>query len=392
MSKTNNQLGWRTVSLWHIVVILVCAGGTVLAYNGPFTSEAWQSWAGQGAWKRDVLRAVLAAITAIYILWQIDVVTSKQASLKDCALFVPEKLHEWIFFSIVTGFLLWLMLYHLPTSFERELLDKTNFSENGKFFNNKDLLNIHKRMLSGEMFDRFKMLWMPYLPYAFYVFGFWHGIVWPVFVSLTRSIRRNWKWWQDASKALDQSLTHLGMSKTNASPEAYEKLLITFQKNEVGLLESAQRYITVLLSIALLLLAEQLTTIHETLTPEAVEYGKLVLWLILGPAFVTFLVIVVAGYHNTVHKLRNGLSMFVEELSKRDYQSELLEKAMGTIDDITWRRSPVAFVFSVVKSANIMIFLMLTIVGYVMHMSSGGKWIDVFLPSKVVDFVQWIFK
>jgi hypothetical protein len=371
MTRSELQLGWRMVVLWYLIALFLSTCGTFLAYNGPLSSEAWQCWSGAGAWKRDVLRATVASLIAIFVLWHMRPALAKQKVLKHFLVFVPQRRHEWILFLGLTTLLLWLILVVLPEHF------KANLPEN---------------CLSALKDGEFRQIRKPYFPYLFYVVGYWHGMVWPAFICLVRSIQWDLKWRQQAWARLVGSLPDQSLAGGWATSEAFERLLVAFQAYVLGLKEIAERYLPVLLALALGLLYEQLTPSHQTVTRAAVEYGKVVLWLVLGPALFILVTCVALGYQSAAQKVESGLGTFAETLVNDGNKSELLDRVLAARAELLWHQSPATFVFSVVKGATVSITLLVSITGYVLHTLTHGEWIHIFVPSMVVDFIKSLFK
>ncbi len=225
MSRSELQLGWRMVVLWYFIALALSTCGTFLAYNGPLSSEAWQCWSGAGAWKRDVLRATVASLIAIFVLLHMRPALTKQKGLKDFLVFVPQRRHEWILLLGLTTLLLWLMLVVLPQHFKANLPD-----------------NCLSTLDDGE----FLQIRKPYFPYLFYVVGYWHGIIWPAFICLVRSIQWDLKSRQQAWVRLDGSLPDQSLKEDCATSENFERLLVAFQAYVLRLKGIAERYLPVL--------------------------------------------------------------------------------------------------------------------------------------------------
>jgi hypothetical protein len=154
----------------------------------------------------------------------------------------------------------------------------------------------------------------------------------------------------------------------------------------------AERYLSVLIVVILALLYEQLTPSHETATGDAVEWGKIVLWLLLGPTLPLFVIYVAFGYQGLARKLESGLRTLAEALARNRNNADLLAKVMAARAELMWKQSPTEFVLTVVKSANIAMPLLVAVSGYVLHTLSGGEWIDVFVPREVVSLFHRFYR
>ncbi len=147
-----------------------------------------------------------------------------------------------------------------------------------------------------------------------------------------------------------------------------------------------------LLAVALGLLYEQLTPSHQTVTRAAVEYDKVVLWLVLGPALFILVTFVALGYQSAAQKVESGLSTFAETLVNDGKKSQLLDRVLAARAGLLWHQSPATFVFSVIKGATVSITLLVSVTAYVLHTLTQGEWIHIFVPSVVVDFIKSLFK
>ena len=147
-----------------------------------------------------------------------------------------------------------------------------------------------------------------------------------------------------------------------------------------------------LIVVILALLYEQLTPSHKTVTTEAVEWGKIMLWLLLGPVLPLFIIYVAFGYQGLARKLESGLDLLAEALARNRSEVDLLDKVIKARAELMWKQSPTEFVLTVVKSANIAMPLLIAVSGYVLHTLSGGQWIDVFVPREVVSLLQRLYQ
>ena len=83
MNDSKLRLTWRVAVLWYLTVIVVCFVGTYFAYNGPLSSNAWRTWSGAGAWKRDALRAVVGSMLALFVVWNLRILVPRPSSWKE---------------------------------------------------------------------------------------------------------------------------------------------------------------------------------------------------------------------------------------------------------------------------------------------------------------------
>jgi hypothetical protein len=239
--------------------------------------------------------------------------------------------------------------------------------------------------------DDYHQIMKPYIPYFLYIFGLWFGIVLPLFLFLLRSVSVDWKQWKDRRSRLDKCVDTKVSPLLQEQFRTFEKLLTAFQDHIVGLKDIAERYVPVLLAVSLALLYEQVTPSHQTVTPAAVESGKLALWFLLGPALLICITIVALGYQGAAHKAESGLRFLIEDLGYSGEGVEAFKAISEARSKLIWDQSPAAFILSVVKSATVSIPLLLAVIIYVLHSLSGG-WFSIFVPKALVDFVQSVYK
>jgi len=252
------------------------------------------------------------------------------------------------------------------------------------------------RSFAGNRPITFGEIIKPYIPYLLYTMGLWIGNGFLVFLVLIRMVPQDWKEWRDSASKLDRASAVKPLTKVESRREAFGDLLLTFQDHVARIKDLAERYIPLLLVIALYLLYEQLTPSYKTLTPLSVEAGKVAVWVILGPAFIISLISVAFGYQNTAERAERGFRVLIgasDESSRED--SDLLGKLLNARDALLWERSPGKLVLSVGKSATLSIPLLFTIVAYVIKIKTlegPETWVGVFAPKAVVHFFETLYK
>src|SRR5229473_3408270 len=95
MTEPIPRLRLRALVLFYSLLLLVCGAGTLLAYRGPISSDAWQFWSGKQAWLRDILRAAVAAGLAIFALYQMEVTRDARSGFKEVRRLFPVGRIEW---------------------------------------------------------------------------------------------------------------------------------------------------------------------------------------------------------------------------------------------------------------------------------------------------------
>lgn len=392
MPESSTRRLWLLILAWYIAVLMVGSSGTFLAYEkDSLSSDAWRCWAASGphAWERDAARLLVAAILSVFMLWNMDTPAAIRKDRREHFLFQHPYRYELVTFVVFIGLLLFFHLYLLPSSFRNDLPARAAF--NIKLNpTNRYCANITNKVAA----DDFGQILKPYIPYMLYATGLWMGVVTPVFLVLVRRIHEDWKQWTVRRAALDACLSPVLAYRETPSEAAgaFERLHVAFQDYVIGLKELAERYFPVLLAVSLALLYEQLTTSKETVTTAAVEYGKVALWLLLGPTLLICITMVAVGYQNAARKTESGFRALAAFSSRHHTSPELLDRLSTTRARLMWEESPAAFVLSVVKSATISIPLLLAVTAYVVHTLSGPEgWLGIFVPRAVIDFVRRVF-
>ena len=139
------------------------------------------------------------------------------------------------------------------------------------------------------------------------------------------------------------------------------------------------------------MLYEQLTTSRLTVTSAFLDIAKVLLWLLLGPALVSFAVLVALGYQRTSRRLLHALGDIAAALAERKETQGLFDRVVATRNSLIWERSSTEFVVSVVKSAGIAMPLVIALGGYVIDALSQGKWLSIFLPDAVVKVIKGLY-
>lgn len=232
---------------------------------------------------------------------------------------------------------------------------------------------------------------VPYLPYLLYIYGLWIGLVFPVLLVLTRWIRHDNLIGSQLIKQLHETLPPDPPCEHDLTPEVFERLLVAYQSYVVWLKEVAERYLFIIVVVSLGLLYEQLTTSRFTATSAALDIAKILLWLLLGPALISFVVLVALGYQRTSRRLQHALGVLAAALAGRKEPQGLFDRVVATRNSLIWERGSTEFVVSVVKSAGVAMPLVIALSGYVIDALSRGKWLSIFLPDAVVKVIKSLY-
>jgi hypothetical protein len=168
-------------------------------------------------------------------------------------------------------------------------------------------------------------------------------------------------------------------------------MMLSLQDYVVGLKSVAEEYVPVLLGVSLILMYEQITPSVQTVTDAAVESGKLAVWLLLGPALLTCIIIVALGYQSAAHIAESGLRALAGASSESASDGDMLKRIAEARSKLIWDQSPAAFILSVVKSATVSIPLLLAIIVYILSLHTE-QWFRILVPKALVDFVQNVYK
>lgn len=378
MKRSNKPI--KEWFIWYLVALVCSSAGSRLAYSDLLASEAWQCWSSRTAWKRDSALAAVATLLAIFLLWNMRAFTREQRTSKEP--FAPSSFHryEWMLLAVATILLLALNFFILPHSF------RLGLQERMALLSQKPGCNDLSQVVPYD----FQQILRPYFPYLLHVLGLWVGIVMPIFLFLIRCVSCDWDQWKENRSKLETYVLKAQKSTIHNRVEVFDGLSVSLQDYVVALKGIAEQYVPILLGVSLILLYEQITPSVETVTPAAVDIGKLAVWLLLGPALLACIVIVALGYQKAAHKAELGLRALVGT-SPRIEDEDLLKRITEARSKLIWDQSPAAFILSVAKSATVSVPLLLAIIAYVLHLHSEG-WFRIFVPKALVDFVQNLYK
>lgn len=319
---------------------------------------------------------------SIFVLAQMDVIGKKELKLGDLKRLFPEGRDEWAFFAILLCIFAYLF-FRFVDGFEHDVILRPDIQSRQGC---EDIAAIVSA-------NTFRQIWLPYMPYLLYMLGLWIGILWPILHCLMRWIRRDIKWGAVIREELEKHLPKaIDRVESKSAEPQFDCLMAAFQGYVVGLKDIAERYLSILVAVIVSLAYEQLTTSKLTVTAQASEAGKVVLWLLLGPALLTFISIVALGYQRVAQRVERGLRTFVRGLTAEGSSSDLLGRVMAARNELIWDRSPTEFIFGVIKSATVAMPLVFAVSGYIASMLTGNNWFEIFLPNAVIEFVRNLYQ
>lgn len=372
-ASSNSQWILRSLGLVILIYlgsIFIASIGTYLAYNGVLSSEAWRSW-DTLPWKKDIARCAVVAIGGFYIIFNLKL-------NKNISSLFPLNQRErtlTIFFLLI---LLLLNFWILPNNFR-----KTKCYS----FQNISLV--------------FKEIWLPYFPYLLYNFGLWLGIVTPAFLYLLRSIIFDLK----EQKQSRSKLAEIEIPLNSSCPEYIEDVLMTlkfnFQNYTFWLNNLVERYLPVVLVIALLLIHEQLTPVGESILEYSLEIVKTFLWVMLYPLVFLLLGLVAFGYQEALKTVDNICKNYQQKLlnwrKTLEIDTEIPKKFKETIEEISQMResiilktNPIRFaIYAATKNPSVSMPLLFSFTIYIIkHFGSQGTWLNLFVPQNILDFIK----
>jgi hypothetical protein len=365
---------------WYSVSLGLSIAGTYLAYSDALGSKAWQCWTSPTAWKRDSALAVVATALVIFLLWNMGTFAIGRKTPK--TLFIPSnfRLYEWLLLGTAGLLLLVLNFLVLPGIFRADLHAKLSVLAASPGCSD----------LSKVFADDYRQIVRPYIPYVLNPLGLWVGIVMPIFLQLIRSVFKDLRVWRINRARLDSYVSKAKRVGDTNGTSIFNGLVISLQNYVVALKAIAEEYVPILLGVSLILLYEQITPTVATTTSFSVDLGKFAVWLLLGPALVTCIVIVALGYQRATQRTEVALKALARNPSSAA-DSDLVKRIAETRSKLIWDQSPAAFILSVAKSATISVPLLLAIIAYVFHLHNDG-WFAMFVPKIVMDFIHNLYQ
>ena len=377
MEKFSKSLNPKSLLLWYLIVLLVSILGTYLAYNEPFGSEAWQTWspAGKNAWIKDSIRGTAVTLVSLFILWNLNVFAAWRSDPRNCYPIFRLALYEKVIIITFLTLLLTLQFSYLRFDFIHNLSSKGYPS-----------ITVHPEMYS------FEKITLPYLPYSLYSIGLYIGIMLPALLCLIRRISFDKNTISQAKKDLE-NLSRIDASSVELfSIIHFKQYELAFQNYVILLKNYSERYLPLILSTAIFLIIEQITSSKDTATQAAIEITKILEWLLIGPTLLIFLIFVAIGYQITVNDAEQKLRSFIDLIKMSPGKSEILGEISNFREKLIWSYSPLSFIVSAVKSASIAIPLLLTLTIYVMQtIMTESNWLYIVLPKAIAQFLKSLY-
>jgi hypothetical protein len=377
MDKFTKSLNPKSLLLWYFIVLLVSILGTYLAYNEPFGSEAWQTWsrAGQNSWIRDSIRGTAITLVSLFILWNLNVFAAWRSDPRNCYPIFRLAFYEKVIIITFLTLLLILQFSYLRLDFMHNL-------------SSKGYPSITRQ---PEMYT-FEKITLPYLPYSLYSIGLYIGMMLPALLCLIRRISFDKNILSQAKKDLENLSQIDANSVESFTIIQFKQYELAFQNYVILLKNFSERYLPLILSTAIFLIIEQITSSKDTATQAAIEITKILTWLVIGPTLLIFLISVAIGYQITVNGAEQKLRSFIDLIKMSPDKSEMLGEISNFREKLIWSYSPLSFIVSAVKSASIAIPLLLTLTVYVMQtIMAESNWLYIVLPKAIAQFLKSLY-
>ncbi len=327
-------------------------------------SPAWLIWSIRDAWIVDIVRLLTAAALSLFALWNLRVFPSERVAPQERRV-VLGRIQRAEKLTVIGLLVILTAAVFLPLA--RSFID-----------------GLPSKGYKGP-FD-FRAIYLPYFPYLLYVFAIWVGLVLPLLVALVRTLRADWARWESVREKL-QAAFALTPGDHVTSKDELNAAEFAMQNYTVRLKAVAERYVPLLLAVALALLAEQRTALHGSTTGVATEFGKAFLWLLLAPSLFACIAVVAFGYQNALLRVERSLRSQVERaIAAKDSIAETL---LGKRTELIWERSTAGFLFSILKSGGISIPLAIGLLGLILKsLTTGVNWFEVLVPAKVREWLR----
>jgi len=374
--ELDHRIKLKWLAVYIAGTVLTSGVGSYLAYQSPLTSSYWTCWAGSHAWKRDMIRASTYGILVFFSLVQLNI--SPRTRTRYIWPFTPQRRIEYLLF----GLMLVTPILVLPI-----LID--SFIDGIPSHKSCDTFPLVTRNSPNYSRD----ILLPYLPYFVYIYSIGLGLIFPVLLLLVRCIRLDFARSKELIARLYVEIPQESPTDNQLTSQAFERLIVLYQSYVLWLTDVAERYIFLIIMISIGLLFEQFTPDHLTVTSASLDIGKFLLWLILGPSLITFVLLVAFGYQRTARQMQVGLGLIAQVLAENQQPAGLFDRIISTRNSLIWERSAAEFVVSVMKSAGVCMPLVIVLGGYIIDsLSKGDNWISVIIPSVLVNLIKSFYE
>lgn len=367
------KVGWRDVWIWYALATLLCVVGTYAAYYGPLSSDSWQRWADYThvippLW--DTVRALGSALLAIYALYSLEVVSTKDDARGGISVRHLSRLERGLILATALAIGI-VALALLPLNFRRTY---------------EGLIRLPHPRIVPAVNDplSFHQIWAPYFPYSLYVFGLWLGIVFPVLFFLARSMRFDFPQLRLLRSRIDRVEDAEELTKRSVSDYIY-----SFRQYFYWLKAVANRYVPLFLVVITICLVEQLTPLHCAVLAWAADLGKMALWLLLIPASLVTVFVFLFLFDDGITAAKGELDQLIETLAPHADKDDALDEARRAREDLE-SESSVSAMLAVTKSGNVGVyFLAILSAGLIgAFLRYHEYWASAFVPITVLHWMH----
>lgn len=351
---------WRFLPVWYFAAVVLGGCGSFFAYRGPFSSSAWQEWSRGIPWLVDTLRLAFAAVLSLFVVWTLGALDPENRRLREDTVRGAWALIPPAIFCLVVA----VHFLYLPNAFIAEL---------------------KQRNWKGDM--SITKIYVPYLPYVLYTVVLWCAIAMlPLLVLLARA-RGDWRRWKTYQSQVNDAFAAL--LKPGWDTSRLIESRVALQNYVARLKQIGERSIAVILSVAAMLVYEQVTPTHATVLTKTQDIAKVVVWFLLGPAMSTLVIIVMFGYQGAIRKAERAYRRLL--VSREPAIVADRDAILKARDKLMWKGSGGSFALSILKSTSVIVLLIASGTAYIVKSAESGGWPAVFIPGEVVSFLRRIF-
>ncbi|HVG24233.1 MAG TPA: hypothetical protein VND45_08790 [Thermoanaerobaculia bacterium] len=352
---------WKAIIGWYAAMVIAGSFGSLAAYHLP-GSDAWRSWNGNFPWAVDTLRLTVCTAFALFTIFHLRLL---------------EPAHQKLAAGVLDG---WKVAIPLLVPVVAIAL-AVGYASRGF------IEGLPSRHYLGP--TDFRAIYLPYIPYSVYVAALWGGVGSPVLAMLVTRFAHDWKELKSTRKRVFKQFVAVEHASPKRALLTYQESQMAMQDYTARLKSVAERYVPVLLTVATVLMYEQFTPSHGSVTAEANEIGKLGLWLLLGPALVSCLSIVTLRYQSVVRRAETAYRALLERLDpeQTDVRTCLLEARAK----LMWESSSGSFAATILKSTTVFVLLVSSLALYVLSNLDAKSRISLFVPNLLVDAFTNIF-
>lgn len=351
---------WRLLTTWYLIAVFVGGLGSFLAYRGPATSPAWQQWSGGVPWLVDTFRLALAAGLSLFVVWALGALDAENGMLRKRVLEGRWALVPPAIFVVVVA----IHFHCLPQTFIAEL---------------------HERSWPGTI--SFRTIYVPYFPYLLYTVALWCGIAMPPFLFILVRVRGDWARWKAYQRQFETAFAAL--AAVDSGEDHLLGAQVALQNYVARLKQIGERSLPVLLAVAAMLVYEQLTPTHKTVLTGTQNTAKVVVWLLMGPALSSLVIIVMFGYQSAIRRAERGYRRLLA--SPKWGTPGAREKVLKAREELMWKGNGGSFALSILTSTSVLLLLIASGSAYIVNSANAGGWPAVFIPEEVVTMLRRVF-